>query len=534
MNILKKIDEYENNVNNYIKNNGKDDLGNEINFKSFGAPSGVYQQRKSDKFMVRPRTTGGIFSLEVFENLYKIRKKYKGSNIRLSSRQDFQFHNITLEDTVKLMRELYKSGLYTIGTGGNTARNVAASPLSGLYEEEEFDITEYAKEAGKFLSEDETNLNLPRKYKVAFSSTKNDTGSVSFADLGFFAINCNGVRKFNVVGAGGLGPKPRVSIELAKEIAAEDVLYYIDAMKQFFYNEGDRENRGKARIRHMLSKYGEAEFKERFNFYLQESFRKDLKILVEEKLHEAGIESFEQNLSEQDPKDRKEIKSHFIEKTNIDGIYAVKVAPIGGWLEIELHHELIEFLNELSYEVDMRLTPSQEILFRNIYDNDVEGLRRILEKEVIDSDFLNSVSCVGSSICRTGICESSETLKEITKEINKLPEEIRRQSFRIHISGCPSSCGQHQINPISFSGRLINTGDNREQGFTLFLGGKLKDSKGPASIGVAKGNVLRRDLPNFIRELIVLKYESRIEDLKEFTEKKENEILEILKKYSPS
>ena len=524
MDIKEKIEEYSDKIKIYKENFGKDYVEKSIDFKSIGASSGVYQQKEIEKFMVRPRITGGIFNIHIFEKIYELREKYKDSSIRLTSRQDFQFHNITLDDTERLMRDLYDIELYSIGTGGNTARNISASPLSGLYKNEEFDISEYAKATGEFLSKDETNLNLPRKYKVAFSSTSYDTGNVSFADLGFFAYRKNGIDKFKVVGAGGLGPKPKIAIELDNEIEKKDVLYYVDAMKQFFYNEGDRKNRARARIRHLLEKYGEDKFKEKFNFYLKKSYEKDLDlhyIPSEKKDDSRGNRAFKIKLN-----------SSFLEETRIEGIYSVKLAPIGGWLEKNIHFEVLEFLKRLDYEPQMRLTPNQEVIFRDLGGKDAEKLISILDRHIIDSDLANSVSCVGSRVCRTGICESSETLKEIAEKIEQLPKKIRKESFKINISGCPSSCGQHQINPISFYGRLINTGTKKEQGFTLYLGGKLKDKDGPAKIGIAKGNILRRDISSFIEKLVILKYNSAIENLSEFVSRKETEILDIFEDFS--
>lgn len=535
MNLDKKIEEYSVKIEEYIKNDGKDTTGKNIEFKTIGASSGVYQQRESDKFMVRPRTTGGIFNLNEFEKIFELRQNYEGSNIRLTSRQDFQFHNILLRDTAKLMNELKEIDYYSIGTGGNTARNISASPLSGLYKDEEFDITVYANAAGKFLSEDETNLNLPRKFKVAFTSTSDDTGSASFADLGFFAFKENGVKKFRVVGGGGLGPKPKVSMELSESIDPEDTIYYVDAMKQFFSNEGDRKNRAKARLRHLRDKYGDVEFKERFSCYLEKSYEKDLSInnYISEDENCERVNKLNNNPeTAEDIRNKiesiKTAKSHFIQETNKEGIFAVRVAPIGGWLELDLHRELLDFLKGLDYEPEMRLTPSQEILLRNIREKDIDKIKEILDKDIIDSDFSNSISCVGSGVCRTGICESSEALKEVAEKVNSLPEHLRKQSFRVHISGCPSSCAQHQIAPLSFSGRLIKNEDGeREEGFTLFLGGKLKDSKGEARLGEPRGTIRRKDLPDFIVKLIEFKYESGLE-LEEFVQQKEKEIVEVL------
>ncbi|MFQ8833821.1 MAG: nitrite/sulfite reductase, partial [Ruthenibacterium lactatiformans] len=65
--------------------------------------------------------------------------------------------------------------------------------------------------------------------------------------------------------------------------------------------------------------------------------------------------------------------------------------------------------------------------------------------------FESSVACVGAATCQQGVRDSQSTLK-------MLVEAMRREGFsdgilpRIHISGCPSSCGTHQIGTLGFRG----------------------------------------------------------------------------------
>src|SRR5699024_5796095 len=91
----------------------------------------------------------------------------------------------------------------------------------------------------------------------------------------------DGEKKFDVYGGGGLGPAPRVSMLLDEYVNASDMLYYLDAMVEFFRNEGDRENRGKARLRHLVKKYGEEEFKIRYYGYLKKSASKELSLDID-------------------------------------------------------------------------------------------------------------------------------------------------------------------------------------------------------------------------------------------------------------
>ena len=78
---------------------------------------------------------------------------------------------------------------------------------------------------------------------------------------------------------------------------------------------------------------------------------------------------------------------------------------------------------------------------------------KILEatKETAQTKFETSVSCIGASICQVGARDSQALLQACVKAVGEaqIPDGALPQ---IHISGCPSSCGTHQIGVIGFRG----------------------------------------------------------------------------------
>lgn len=510
----KYIDQYRAKVEEYSE------LGEStLPFKSFGAKSGVYQERCGTSYMVRPRTAGGIIDLDTLKSVRDISSKYSDGSIRLSTRQDFQFHKVELFDTVKIMEELQRVGLYSIGSGGNTTRNVAASPLSGLQLDEAFDITEYAKIAGEYLSQDENNLALPRKFKTSFSSGERDCGSVTFSDLGFLAKMEDGKEKFKIYGGGGLGPGPRISMVIAESIDASEMLYYLDAMVEFFRSEGDRENRAKARLRHLVKKYGQEEFKSRYFRYLEASRKKDLEFKLEKSQEK-----------ERPWAKKTRVRSVFLEETKYEGIYGVYIHPRGGRMTARMLDTVIEFLTGLEHPVEIRITTNQELVVRDLGGDEAKELVEILRNEIKDADVMKSVCCVGADTCRVGINSSQGLLEDIHKELKKLDHKIRRELPRLHISGCPSSCGQHQIGAVSFSGKRKNIDGESKEAYAVYFGGQLGYEREP-KFAERYGDILREKIPTFLKSLAKLKYSSGISDIYEFIEEKDLEIKELVEKY---
>lgn len=105
--------------------------------------------------------------------------------------------------------------------------------------------------------------------------------------------------------------------------------------------------------------------------------------------------------------------------------------------------------------------------------------------------------------------------------------------MHIKISGCPNSCGQHQIADIGFYGNARKLGDRQVPYYQLLLGGKI-DSNG-VHFGRQVMAVPARPVPDIIRELISA-YKEHREDGESFSDwaarTPDDAIIERLRAYS--
>ena len=511
------IKDFKDNVENYIRKGET-----EFPFKPFGAMMGVYMERSGVSFMVRPRSPGGMINLEQLKMVSKTANKYSKRQIRFTTRQDIQFHKVQVEDTVKIIDELKKVNMYSVGTGGNTVRNVACSPLSGLEKDEAFDVSPFAIEATNFIVKDEHSVKMPRKLKLSFSNSKKDTGNASFADLGFIAAEKDGKKGFEVFIGGGYGGGSRVSLKLEDFIEPSDVIYYIDAIKDFFYNEGDRENKAKARLRHLVKKFGEDVFKEKYYQYLEESKEKDLKLDVE-KLKTKYSQEENTTIG-----NKINFSNKLIESTKYDGIYAVYIHPRRATLKTVDLNKIIKFIDRLEYKVTLRLTPTQGFLVRGLSGSDSEKLLEIISEFTSPYDIDNSLVCVGADTCRTGIGSSQKLFQSILLKFKDAPDDIKNQIPKLYISGCPSSCGQHLRGEIGFSGKLKKINGETVSAYAIFFGGSVGEN---AKLGIRYGDIFAKKIPAFLYELAVLKKNSEYSDFEDFFEEKKEQVIDLIKKY---
>lgn len=179
-----------------------------------------------------------------------------------------------------------------------------------------------------------------------------------------------------------------------------------------------------------------------------------------------------------------------------EGLYAVAYHPIGGVPQASKFAEIYDTVKDME-EVELRLGPDETVYVINLNG---EEAKRVLE---LTSDgagnlFETSVACIGASICQVGLRDSQEALAQII-------EEVRKYDFadgvlpRIHISGCTSSCGTHQIGTLGFHGGVKRVNNVVEPAFTFHVNGS--DREGEERFGEQWGMMLQKDLPAFFVEL---------------------------------
>jgi len=485
-----------------------------MDFKGASGGMGVYAHRSGKEFMMRFRIPSGIASIEKLKLIYRFAKKYKLESIHLTTRQAIQLHGITIDEVCDAMVEGIKKGLYSRGSGGNFPRNVAISPLSGVEIKENFDVSPYALAVGQHFLSKITTYKLPRKFKVAFSSSERDASHVTAVDLGFLAVKENDVEYFKVYLGGGIGRNPKLSAEREQLIKPEDVLYHVEAMTELFINEGDYENKGRARIRFIMERMGEKQFISCYNSYLEKvKARDNYKIKVESKVYDkVGIET--------------SVKSPRLLSQKQKGLYSVYVHPIGGQLKSE-HLKLIIKKIEAMDDVEVRLTMTEGLYIRNLNGKEAEIFLELTDGMGGNTALECSVACIGVPICQSGLLDSQRTLTEIISYFkeNNLSEDILPQA---HISGCPNSCSVHEIGILGLCGKKKKVKNELINVFELHFGGDV--GIGKTKLGKHYGDIKEEEVPKFLFELATAVHNAN-KDFISWTQQNIAELNRIINKY---
>ena len=496
-------------LDTYIKRHLAGDL-DAATLKVRRVPFGCYEQRRDGSFMVRIRTTGGAHTPAQLQAMAVIAERYGSNSIHITTRQEFQIHDIKLENVVQSMRELLEFGLAARCGGGNTVRNILVSPDAGVGLDEVFDPSPYAFALTTRLIAEGDSWLLPRKFKISFSNSGADTGYARFNDVGFIAQLRDGQRGFRVYVAGGLGTKPQVGHLLHEFIPADDTYVVTTAVKRLFDQHGNRKNRNAARLRFLWNSLGEERFRQLYEEQLRAVRTEGAAPLALEPVSGVGVIPGFAPAHDESP----EFwlwKQRYVEPQKQAGWYSVLLPVFLGNLGTEDAVRLAQFLAPFGDDV-VRAAFGQNLRLRNIPEaylaNVFHAVRDIGALASAPRLLGNSVSCTGADTCRLGICRPKGALTAVVErltasslDLNQIPE------FRLNLSGCPNTCGQHMLADLGFYGNVARRGQQMFPAYAVVAGARVGD--GEARLARTIDRVSARDLPRFVEDVLKLWLEKK-------------------------
>ena len=450
-------------------------------YKGFSGGFGSYAQKGGNASMLRLRLPGGRLTKEKLKFVADSIAEYDVDKAHFTTCQTIQLHNLSAKAVCEIMEKAMNVGIITRGGGGDFPRNTMSSPLSGIEKGEYFDVLPYVEAVSDYLMGIIKTVKMPRKLKVAFSNSPANKTHATFRDLGFVARQDG---KFDVYSAGGLGNNARMGVKVAECVEPSEVLYYVQAMVDTFVAYGNYENRAKARTRYMQETLGVEGYKEAYLEKLQ-AVKGNKKLTIIPEITEVTKQG-----------DGCEVSGKRIIAQKQDGLYAVVYHPIGGLPPVTKFAELYDVVKDMD-QVEIRIAPDETIYVINLTGGEAKKVEAITE-DGAQNLFETSVSCIGSTICQVGLRDSQGTLASII-------DEVRKHDFadgvlpRIHISGCTSSCGTHQIGKLGFNGGAKRVDNVAEPAFTFHVNGC--DVEGRECFGEQWGMMLQKEMPAFFVEL---------------------------------
>ncbi len=465
------------------------------NFRRFRLQHGAYGTRMTDDYaMVRIKLPAGEIYPNQLEKISQLSETFSIGSAHISTRQNIQLHWVVLEDVSEIMRGLAEVGLTSREACGNTVRTIMCSPLAGVCHDEVFDPTPYAIATTKFLLRNPLNQNLPRKFKFNFTCCEKH-GMARIVDVGLIPqkrdLDGKTQRGFKVFLGGGLGNKSFVAHQLEDFTPEDDLLYTSIAVLRIFDRMGNRKNMARNRMRYLVDEMGWEKFQ---NLVLKERsiVRATQSVIVKLDVDDTPQEIKRPiSVSDTDGKPTPEGFSNWYKTTTYkqkqDGYCSVFITLEAGDVTANQLKALAEICREYSAEGFARNGFSQDIVFRWVSEDDLPRMyAKLLQFGLANPGSLtmaSPVGCSGTTSCNLALTNSHRLAKEIQRKFLdlKLNEDDDLRDATIKISGCPNSCGQHEIATIGFYGGGGRVGKDMYPNYTMSLGGR---ADGDAMLGV--------------------------------------------------
>jgi sulfite reductase (ferredoxin) len=459
----------------------------EEDFRRFRLQHGAYGSRLQQNYsMVRIKIPSGQVTPEQLEKIASLAESFSIGSAHVSTRQNIQLHWVQLEDVSEVMRGLVEVGLTTREACGNTVRNVMCSHFAGVCTNEAFDSTPYARAVARFLLRNPICQNLPRKFKINFGCCS-EHGLVRVADIGLVPMKINETKGFKVYLGGGLGAASFIGHQLEDFTPEEKVLSTCIAVIRLFDRLGNRENLARNRMRYLVHEMGWIKFqqlvkKERSNveMTISTSTAKSYDVISED---DSGLVPKMTKLPM--IKNAVEFENSSYKRwahTNVlpqrqDQYNVVFVTLGAGDITSNQLRGLAEIIRNFSEEQSARNTPNQNFAVRFVSTENLPkfyaGLSRIGLANPGALTIASAVGCSGTTSCNLAITNSHRLAKEVQLKLLQLgldSDDSLRDST-IKISGCPNSCGQHEIATIGFYGGASRIGGSMAPTYTMLFGG---------------------------------------------------------------
>ncbi|MBL8631629.1 MAG: nitrite/sulfite reductase [Myxococcales bacterium] len=519
-------------------------------WRAFRLLRGVYHQRQSDVQMLRVKVPQGILSATQLRALALVAARDGDGQCDVTTRQNFQFHNIRLAHIERAMYTLADVGMTTREACGNSIRTVTACPLAGVDPEEVFDVTPYADAFTRYLLRGPLSSSLPRKFKVAFEGCHRGCVRAPINDLAFVArTSPSGQPGFVVLCGGGTSTLPRSGGVLVDFLPGEELLSLSEAVVRVFHREGNRKNRHRARIKWVIEKLGFPSFKELILVEWQKVKAEAIAALpfdpqqppVEPAPAQPVVpERASSALALHDPSFVRWQTSN-VRSQKQPGFSAVTVTlPMGALTATQL--QLLADLTERFGDGFARTTVEQNITLRYVPTEAVPALYEALAANHLATTgaghFSDVVSCPGAQTCAIAVTTSRQMGRVLRQHLSGLGDAPGLRGASIHLSGCPNGCGQHHVATIGLQGGLRKLGgkalpvyhlgvgggiDNDRAHFTRLVG-KLPAQRGPQAIDrllslwKSERQHDAETLSAFYRSVPIEKVKAAVEDLLDIDE----------------
>ncbi|MBI3828201.1 MAG: NADPH-dependent assimilatory sulfite reductase hemoprotein subunit [Planctomycetes bacterium] len=438
--------------------------------------------------MVRTKIPGGQVTAEQYLALDGMADKLANGTLRITTRQDIQFHGVLMSGVKELIAAISHARLTTFGGCGDVERNImcTAIPRKTAMHAELFETAKAISNAllpktnayfqiwldgEKLKLEDEpaidpiyTDAYLPRKFKTAMMIPPDNDVDIHAHDLGFVAhLKDGAIEGYTVLAGGGFGMDhgkkatyPFLAVPLFY-VKKEHAMEAAKAVITFFRDYGDRGDRKHARLKYVIAEKGIEFVRTRIKWRIN---------CPVEDPRPFTLGSIEDKLGWHDQGDGK----------RFCGV-RVEYGRIKDFENGPRYRSAFRALTQ-RFKAPIRFTPNQNIVFGDLNPGDKAAFDAILKEhgipfaETLTQARKMSIACVALPTCHLALSESERAMPGLMDEIDALLRELKLEQEHIlfRMTGCPNGCARPYNADFAFVGR-------GPEKYAVYIGGSYRGDR---------------------------------------------------------
>ena len=498
-------------------------------FRSLRLRNGLYIQRFAP--MLRIAVPYGLLSSKQLRMLGHIARTYDKGYGHVSTRQNIQFNWPKLEQVPDILADLATVQMHAIQTSGNCIRNTTADHLAGVAADELLDPRPYCELTRQWSTFHPEFNWLPRKFKIAFSSSTLDRAATKVHDIGVHIVrNEAGELGYTIHVGGGLGRMPMIAHRIREFLPELDLFSYLEAILRVYNRHGRRDNIHRARIKVLVKSLGPAKFTEQVEAeweHLKDSYLK---------LEPGDIERIRARFDQH---------SYLAASTADDGSYDARLAAdsrFAAWAKRNLraHRQpgymavfvslkasgvapgditdqqfdaVADLADRYSFG-EVRSTHDQNLVLAEVAKKDVYAVwQRLAELNLATPNIgllTDLICCPGLDFCSLANAGSIGVAQDIFDLFEDLDYQHDIGELKIKMSGCMNGCGHHSVGHIG----ILGVDKHGEEWYQVTLGGSAEND---ATLGDRTGpSISRAHIAGAVEKLIQVYLEQREGDDESF------------------
>ena len=408
------------------------------------------------RFMMRVRMPNGFTNSSQLRAIADLSLRLGNCVLDITTRQQIQLRGFPLGSVPEIWEKLRGVDLHSLQTGMDNVRNINGCALAGLALNELFDASPVLFELDRMLVGTDGNpefTNLPRKFNITITGCLENCTHNESQDVALVPALRYDRPGFNVLVGGKMGSGGfTIALPLDVFVSEQEAARLVAELVRIYRDHGPREARSKCRLAFLIEEWGIARL------------RAELSQRLERELPSAGRDVRAAHTTD-----------HLGEALqNQPGYRSMGLCVPVGRLNPDELSELARLADEYG-DGQVRLTTGQNAIIPNVAAARIDAL---LEEDLLQTftpapSFVRRglVVCTGTDFCNLA---QIDTKGEAAKLSASLEDCLGTTGspLKIHWSGCPAGCGNHQAADVGFRGLKAKIDGKVVDAVAIYVGGR--------------------------------------------------------------